>query len=77
MLVLSRRLNEAVRIGEDIEVQIVEIRSDRVRLGITAPVEVPVHREEVYERKRSERRRSERTTSRMPKVHANGDVPVE
>jgi len=80
MLVLSRRLNETVRIGEDIEVQIVDIRGDRVRLGITAPVEVPVHREEVYVRRRQEagsRRRSERTTSRMPRVHANGDVPVE
>lgn len=49
MLVLSRKKNERIRIGDDIEITVVEIRGDKVRLGITAPRTVPVHREEVYE----------------------------
>lgn len=48
MLVLSRKKNEAVMIG-DIEVMVVEIRGDKVRLGFEAPPEVPVHRREVFD----------------------------
>ena len=48
MLVLSRKKDETIRIGEEVVVQIIEIRGDRVRLGIDAPRDVPVHREEVY-----------------------------
>jgi carbon storage regulator len=49
MLVLSRERNEGIRIGDDIRIVVVEIRGDKVRLGIEAPQEVPVHRDEVYE----------------------------
>lgn len=49
MLVLSRKKNEKIIIGDDIVIAVVEIRADKVRLGIEAPKEVPVHREEVYE----------------------------
>ena len=49
MLVLSRRKDESIFIGDDIEIFIVEIRGDKVRLGISAPRNVPVHRHEVYE----------------------------
>lgn len=49
MLVLSRKRDEQVVIGDDIVVTVVEIRGDRVRLGISAPRDVPVHRREVYE----------------------------
>jgi len=49
MLVLTRRILESMVIGDDIEVFILEIRGDRVRLGIKAPRDVPVHRREVYE----------------------------
>lgn len=49
MLVLSRERNEGIRIGDDIHIVVVEIRGDKVRLGIEAPQEVPVHRDEVYE----------------------------
>ena len=48
MLVLSRRKSEKIRINDDITVIVVEIRGDKVRLGIEAPIEIPVHREEVY-----------------------------
>ena len=49
MLVLSRHRDEVVCIGDDIRITIVDIRGDKVRLGIEAPQMVPVHREEVYE----------------------------
>lgn len=49
MLVLQRRLGEKINIDHDIEVIVIDIRGDRVRLGIIAPKEVPVHRSEVYE----------------------------
>jgi carbon storage regulator len=49
MLVLSRQKDESIMIGDDVEITIVEIRGDRVRLGITAPREVSVHRREIYD----------------------------
>lgn len=49
MLVLSRKKNEAIVIGGDVTVTVVEIRGDKVRLGIVAPKEVTVHRHEVQE----------------------------
>jgi len=49
MLVLSRKKNESIIINDDITIVVVEIRGDKVRLGIEAPKEVPVHRHEVYE----------------------------
>lgn len=48
MLVLSRRANESLMIGHDVVVTVLEVRGDQVRLGITAPRSVAVHREEVY-----------------------------
>lgn len=48
MLVLSRKKDEAIVINSDIVITVVEIRGDKVRLGIVAPKDVPVHREEVY-----------------------------
>lgn len=49
MLVLSRKKNESIVINNDIRIVVVEIRGDKVRLGVEAPREVPVHRREVYE----------------------------
>ena len=49
MLVLSRKKNESIVINDDITIVVVEIRGDKVRLGVEAPKEVPVHRNEVYE----------------------------
>ena len=49
MLVLSRQKDESIMIGDDVEITIVDVRGDKVRLGITAPKEIPVHRMEVYE----------------------------
>ena len=49
MLVLSRQRDETIMIGDDIEITIVDIRGDKVRLGINAPTHIPVHRKEVYD----------------------------
>ena len=49
MLVLSRQRDESICIGDNIVVTIVDIRGDKVRLGVEAPSEIPVHRQEVYD----------------------------
>ncbi len=49
MLVLTRKMGEEIVIGDDIVITLVEIRADKVRIGIEAPKEVPVHRREVYD----------------------------
>ena len=68
MLVLSRYTDESVRIGEDVEVMVVEVRGDRVRLGIVAPKNVEILRSELLPRK---------TTNQVPRHHFNGDEPLE
>ncbi len=50
MLVLSRQKNESIFIGDDIEIMIVDVNRNRVKLGINAPEKIPVHRKEIYER---------------------------
>ncbi len=49
MLVLSRKVNQRIVIDENIIITVIEIRGDKVRLGIDAPKEIPVHRQEVYQ----------------------------
>ncbi len=58
MLVLSRQRDESIVIGDDVIVTIVDIRGDKVRLGVNAPGEIPVHRQEVYDAIRRENRQS-------------------
>jgi carbon storage regulator len=59
MLVLSRQRDESIIIGDNIVITIVDIRGDKVRLGIDAPKEVPVHRQEVYDAIQRERAQAE------------------
>ncbi|MEX0886035.1 MAG: carbon storage regulator CsrA [Phycisphaeraceae bacterium] len=54
MLVLSRQRDETIMIGDDVEITVVDIRGDKVRLGITAPRQIQVHRKEVYDAIRRE-----------------------
>ncbi len=58
MLVLSRQRDETIMIGDDIEITIVDIRGDKVRVGINAPKEISVHRKEVYDAIQQENRRA-------------------
>lgn len=60
MLVLSRHRDESIMIGDDVMITIVDIRGDKVRLGIDAPQEIPVHRQEVYEAIKRENQKASR-----------------
>src|SRR5918997_226080 len=60
MLVLSRHRDESIIIGDDIVITVVAIRGDKLRLGIAAPIEIPVHRQEVYEAIQRENLRASR-----------------
>lgn len=58
MLVLSRQRDESIIIGDNIVITVVDIRGDKVRLGIQAPTEISVHRQEVYEAIQREQQRT-------------------
>ena len=60
MLVLTRKLGENIRIGDSVKITVLEVRSGHVKLGIEAPPEVKVHREEIYARIQEENRRAQR-----------------
>jgi carbon storage regulator len=79
MLVLSRQRDETIMIGDDIEITVVDIRGDKVRLGITAPTHIPVHRKEVYEAiKRENRAATQMKPEDLPPPQAgtkNGEDP--
>lgn len=49
MLVLTRKVHQSIMIGDDVEIVVTAIKGEQVRLGITAPREIPVHRKEIYE----------------------------
>ena len=58
MLVLSRQRDESIMVGDNVQITIVDIRGDKVRLGIVAPAEIPVHRKEVYDAIQRENRKA-------------------
>ena len=68
MLVLSRQRDETIMIGDEIEITVVDIRGDKVRLGITAPTRIAVHRKEVYEAIRRENQQAAEQASTIGKV---------
>lgn len=63
MLVLSRQRDETIMIGDDIEITVVDIRGDKVRVGITAPSRIAVHRKEVYDAIKAENEQAARVRS--------------
>ncbi|MEC7407373.1 MAG: carbon storage regulator CsrA [Planctomycetota bacterium] len=70
MLVLSRHRDESIMIGDDVVITIVDIRGDKVRLGIKAPQEIPVHREEVYDAIKRENEGKSQATPKPDQVAA-------
>lgn len=75
MLVLSRQRDETIMIGDDIEVTVVDIRGDKVRLGINAPKSVSVHRKEVYDAIRNENRAAAAPAGEQAKAHQPQQAP--
>ena len=70
MLVLSRQRDESIMIGDDVEIIIVDVRGDKVRLGITAPKSIPVHRREIYDaiqREKSQKKEQEKQQQEQEK----------
>jgi len=72
MLVLSRQRDESIMIGDDVEIIIVDVRGDKVRLGITAPKSIPVHRREIYDaiqREKNEKKESDKQPQKNGNNH--------
>ena len=61
MLILTRRVNESLMVGDKVTVTVVAVKGNQVRLGVNAPKEIAVHREEIYERLKSEEAQQEHT----------------
>jgi len=70
VLIFTRRIGEEIRIGDDIRVRIIDIKGKQVRLGIEAPPEVIIHREEIY------RRINEAGQHQLKKQKAAGGLPL-
>ena len=73
MLVLSRQRDETIMIGDDIEITVVDVRNDKVRIGINAPAHIPVHRKEVYEAIQLEKKAAESGDNSAAKKHKPSD----
>ncbi len=58
MLVLTRRIGEIIRVGDDVKINILDVKGSQVRIGVKAPDNIPIHREEIYQR--IQREKSER-----------------
>lgn len=76
MLVLSRQRDESIMIGDDVEIIIVDVRGDKVRLGITAPRNIPVHRREIYDaiqREKGEKKEAQKQQDAEPKAEQEAE----
>jgi len=72
MLILSRKLNEKIMIGDNIAVSIIEIRGDQVRIGVDAPKSVKVFRQEVYDAIKAENKAASESAPKIPKLDFGG-----
>lgn len=74
MLILSRKVNEKIMIGDDISVSIIEVRGDQVRIGVDAPKTVKVFRQEVYDAIRAENKAAAESRPILPVLNFNGPL---
>lgn len=74
MLVLSRKRDESIMIGDDVEIIIVDVRGDKVRLGITAPKNIPVHRREIYDSIQREKEESQKQQEKEPQTQRGKEL---
>ena len=77
MLVLSRQRDESIMIGDDVEITIVDVRGDKVRLGITAPKSIPVHRREIYDAIQREKAAGTADTDKTAEAKPEEEVAQE
>jgi carbon storage regulator len=70
MLILTRRIGETVVIGEEIDVTVLGVKGSQVRLGVKAPMDVSVHREEIFQRRSKERAAAGAAAAQIPQAAA-------
>lgn len=75
MLVLTRKPNQSIMIGDDIEVTVLEVRGEQVRIGVSAPKKIPVHRKEIYEEIQQQRAEQAAQENQNAESPSQDDVP--
>ncbi|MDR1302372.1 MAG: carbon storage regulator CsrA [Treponema sp.] len=76
MLILSRKVNEKIMIGDDISISIIEIQGDHIRIGVDAPKTVKVFRQEVFDSIKSENKAAAESNPIFPELHFGTDAPI-
>ena len=76
MLVLSRKIGETITIGDDIRITVIQVIANKIRIGISAPEDVPVHRLEVYQTLRAEAKAKARAEAAQQQAERNGNNGV-
>jgi carbon storage regulator len=76
MLILTRRVGETLMIGDDVTVTVLGVKGNQVRIGVNAPKEIAVHREEIYERIQREQENAAKASSVSSGADNEGDASV-